>query len=100
MYYMIPKKEERERLGLLKRNGWRDLISHTFYEDIRENISSIIKIRTNINNLYDHISMQNKMNEKNYTSTYINKYEWCGLKLKDIRNMMNEDFNFESPKKK
>ncbi|CRH00204.1 conserved Plasmodium protein, unknown function [Plasmodium relictum] len=100
MYYMIPKKEERESLGLLKRRGWRDLISNTFYEDIKENISSIIKIRTNINNLYDHISMQNKIYEKHYTSSYINKYEWCGLKLKDIRNMINEDFNFESPKKK
>ncbi|GAW81098.1 hypothetical protein, conserved [Plasmodium gonderi] len=100
MYYMIPKKEERESLGLLKRKGWRDLISTTFDEDIHENISRIVKIRTNINNLYDHISMQNKLCEKIYNSTYINKYEWCGLKIKDIRNMMNEDFNFESPKKK
>ncbi|KMZ80295.1 hypothetical protein PVIIG_03199 [Plasmodium vivax India VII] len=100
MYYMIPKREERERLGLLERNGWRDLIPSTFDEDISENISSIVKTRTSISSLYEHISTQNKQNEKNYTTAYINKYEWCGLKIKDIRNMMNEDFNYESPKKK
>ncbi|ANQ08402.1 Uncharacterized protein PCOAH_00026680 [Plasmodium coatneyi] len=100
MYYMMPKGEEREKLGLLERNGWRDLIPNTFNEDISENISRIVKTRTSISNLYDHISIQNKQNEKNYTSAYVNKYEWCGLKMKDIRNMMNEDFNYESPKKK
>ncbi|KJP90221.1 hypothetical protein AK88_00069 [Plasmodium fragile] len=100
MYYMMPKREEREKLGLLERNGWRDLIPNTFNEDISENISSIVKTKTSISNLYEHISIQNKQNEKNYTTAYINKYEWCGLKIKDIRNMMNEDFNYESPKKK
>ncbi|CAD2104574.1 conserved Plasmodium protein, unknown function [Plasmodium vinckei] len=100
MYFMLPKKEEREKLGLLKRNGWRDLISNTFEEDINENISNLLKIRTNIMNLPNHINIQNKMYEKGYTSTYINKYEWCGLKIKDIRNAMNENFNYESPKKK
>ncbi|CAA9988357.1 conserved Plasmodium protein, unknown function [Plasmodium knowlesi strain H] len=100
MYYMMPKREEREKLGLLERNGWRDLIPNTFNEDISENISKIVKTRTSVSNLYDHISIQNKQNEKNYTTAYINKYEWCGLKMKDIRNMMNEDFNYESPKKK
>ncbi|SCM22477.1 conserved Plasmodium protein, unknown function [Plasmodium chabaudi chabaudi] len=100
MYFMLPKKEEREKLGLLKRNGWRDLIPNTFEEDINENISNLLKIRTNIINLPNHINIQNKMYEKGYTSTYINKYEWCGLKIKDIRNAMNEDFNYESPKKK
>ncbi|VEV56508.1 conserved Plasmodium protein, unknown function [Plasmodium vinckei vinckei] len=100
MYFMLPKKEEREKLGLLKRNGWRDLIPNTFEEDINENISNLLKIRTNIMNLPNHINIQNKMYEKGYTSTYINKYEWCGLKIKDIRNAMNENFNYESPKKK
>ncbi|CXI41885.1 conserved Plasmodium protein, unknown function [Plasmodium berghei] len=99
MYFMLPKKEEREGLGLLKRNGWRDLIPNTFEDDINENISNLLKIRTNITNLYNHINIQNKMYEKTYTTTYINKYEWCGLKMKDIRNAMNEDFNYESPKK-
>ncbi|ETW15358.1 hypothetical protein PFFVO_05652 [Plasmodium falciparum Vietnam Oak-Knoll (FVO)] len=95
MYYMIPKREERENLGLLKRNGWRDLICSTFLEDVHENISSILKIKTHINKVSEHISVQNRIYEKRYTPIYINKYEWCGLKLKDIRNMLNEDFNYD-----
>ncbi|EAN33886.1 hypothetical protein TpMuguga_01g00648 [Theileria parva strain Muguga] len=79
MYLMLPKRVERPRLGLLNRDGWRDLLI-TYVDNVL--LHDLNKL------LPDYLQTEYNLNTNiNYNN---NTEEWCQLKREDLIDVTSD----------
>uniref|UniRef100_A0A3B0N166 Uncharacterized protein n=1 Tax=Theileria annulata TaxID=5874 RepID=A0A3B0N166_THEAN len=79
MYLMLPKRVERPRLGLLNRDGWRDLLI-TYVDNVL--LHDLNKL------LPDYLQTDDTLNTNiNYNN---NTEEWCQLKREDLIDVTSD----------
>ncbi|UKK00477.1 hypothetical protein MACK_000550 [Theileria orientalis] len=82
MYLMLPKRQERARLGLLVRDGWRDLVVPNLDPILLQDINNILPEHARA-----QLILPKNQNNVNYNADV---EEWCRLKREDLIDVTSD----------
>ncbi|UKJ88066.1 hypothetical protein MACJ_000509 [Theileria orientalis] len=82
MYLMLPKRQERARLGLLVRDGWRDLVVPNLDPILLQDINNILPEYAR-----SQLLLPKNQNNVNYNADV---EEWCRLKREDLIDVTSD----------
>ncbi|EKX72138.1 hypothetical protein BEWA_046020 [Theileria equi strain WA] len=90
MYLMLPKRKERARLGLLERDGWRDLIAEAIDPILHGDILNILPEHARSMSLFSLDPNAPIMTIRSNANLNGDTEEWCRLRKEDLIDVTSD----------